>query len=1542
MTLFSNGGERRGHELSKAFDNNYDTQWFSEGQQGLEYTNPITGVTYDSLINNIIITFNTTVIIDKFVYKTDNCNGCEGIGYPTELKIYTKVKTDANAELNPYDESGFTLVEYIESSATKNIVLFTFNQTLKCDQIKLEWAGIKTYSWLDKFTTAKEIILFFPETSYLNETILNIFSENDYTQMILKEEFNNIDIIENIIEQNKLFLQMNDKLNSFLSRAKLAALGALKFDERREFSTNQSSKRNIIQQRGNVASHTRSTIKMIWAGTNRQPIGIYGLANEDITFYVTGEDNDPMPSIRFSQYIGNYDNWLSKEISLQKGKQVYTFNNFDVSSYNIKVISGGPIYICNPYTSEEQSQNIKIYIEGGTLFPIYRLNDNEENYKAFLSQYILMYQNHKDIYLDITELLGFRTMASIPATSAYDIYQYDDKGPLENLNTWDSYIKELFIYDGIQYETNQPHYDIKNTYINLHLRYSQPFGAAYASSEHIGIFSDWIKTAIYAQSFGWGYAHEIGHMMDIYERTVSETSNNMISKFEESYRERNGQRGEFEKSLKYLTLDDVNVYERGCTSDTCQGFFRNLQLNFLVWWYLESFSPGYWGKLDNMYRYEYSISSGMSRTERHVFFSNIILGIDLGYYFYRWGFRLDGKDIFVPYNTSSIYQEKMEEYIKKGKIDKTKQYKFWYLDYKEYLYILEGGKGCYDSKNKYDVQIEKVFYINNTKTILILPKINCEGHLGFEIYEHDKLIGFTYENEFIDTTAYQTDYFHQYKIIAYDRKLIPSKESNIKGTEESEVCHFRSTKYNSIKEAVEYAESLDIDEELNIYLFKDTYEATIPINKKINIYLNEDVTTIIIYQIDDRLFDIKEGGSLIILGKNEDSKIILDGLNMSHKGSLIYNNKGGYFKGNYLTLRNNYNSEGKGGAMYGLSCEFQLENSLISNNYAENGGGVYSLLSGGNMVSNFTNVIFDNNSAKYGAGIMNNGKTNLNNCQIKNCHSSMNGGGITNDRGGELIIKESKIINNIADNMGGGLYIDGKTKLTSVEISGNNANIGGGMAFSGEYDSRSLTIESGTIFTNNNAYSYGGGIYMKKGLFYLNEAEIYNNKINNTNGLSSSNHSETIFLESGKIHLDKTKFEGSIFKSDSSEIMLKSALLKYKDISKIYIDFINIGYNKTIFEGENYIITSDDLTKLNIINENTGTLEENSNSILFIPKLFSVSFNSQNKTSLISFIEEDEKEEEIYYYGKEINLSKEIFPLKENEYINKIYDQKGNTYIIGQKINIIEDIRFFYDISYKNKIILDYVDYQENILLTPEEAIYLPSYRNDYSTEKYILKWLDITTNEIFEKCQKILGNKNRTILSIYINSNYDYFSVKIILFNTDYLSKFLKYKEIITFPEVKVSTDNHFKGWIDKLTKQTYDTNLKSLTIKKDYCFSALIVCYIKYYSNNKLIEEKEYNVNSTFTLLEKEKVSGKAIIYWLDKKNNNKYYYAQEYIITKDMKLYAVFENKSNKGKVIISIIGVLLVFIGALFGYRYIRKKKNNKIEIMSQESPLTPVT
>ena len=117
----------------------------------------------------------------------------------------------------------------------------------------------------------------------------------------------------------------------------------------------------------------------------------------------------------------------------------------------------------------------------------------------------------------------------------------------------------------------------------------------------------------------------------------------------------------------------------------------------------------------------------------------------------------------------------------------------------------------------------------------------------------------------------------------------------------------------------------------------------------------------------------------------------------------------------------------------------------------------------------------------------------------------------------------------------------------------------------------------------------------------------------------------------------------------------------------------------------------------------------------------------------------------------------------------------------------------------------------------------------------------------------------------------------------------------------------------------------------------------YVKYYSNRKLITEKEYIVNSTFILSEKEIIIDNKILYWIDKKTQDKYYYGKEYIITKDLELIAVFEeNKKNHAvKAVIIIVVVLFVFIGALLVYRYIRKKQSNKIEIMPHDSPLTPV-
>ena len=193
--------------------------------------------------------------------------------------------------------------------------------------------------------------------------------------------------------------------------------------------------------------------------------------------------------------------------------------------------------------------------------------------------------------------------------------------------------------------------------------------------------------------------------------------------------------------------------------------------------------PWFMGKVMNLYRNEneYELTSKLTSTERMVYFFSVALGVDLGYYFSRWGFYLEGlrDTIFNETKTSKDYQNLISQDISSGKIEK-KEKKFWYLDSKEYNYM-NGGKriGCYEDKNRYDIQIEKVAE-SNGGYVIELPKVVCQGHLGFEIYENDKLIGFSYGKEYIDSTVYENNYIPKYSIISYDRLLVSSEPSEYK------------------------------------------------------------------------------------------------------------------------------------------------------------------------------------------------------------------------------------------------------------------------------------------------------------------------------------------------------------------------------------------------------------------------------------------------------------------------------------------------------------------------------------------------------------------------------------------------------------------------------------------------------------------------------------------------------------------------------------------------------------------------------------------
>jgi hypothetical protein len=385
-------------------------------------------------------------------------------------------------------------------------------------------------------------------------------------------------------------------------------------------------------------------------------------------------------------------------------------------------------------------------------------------------------------------------MITISATDAYDYYVNNSKSCQQNLIYWDKVLKEYYIFDGIQFNKNQLYYDYKNNYLKIHFRHSQRYQQnviAYSYTEHIGIFlqEEIYRVLVSYEGIRDVLSHEVGHIIDVVPREIAEETNNVLKEYslEVIDKFRGFSDSNYDFIINGMTIDNINTLERGCDSKNkseCNGLFTNYKryrLTHLLWWYIESLYHGYWGKLDNLYRYNSSIVSGMTKTEGLVFFSSYITGIDLGYYFERFGFILGSGKPFNNSDTSDTYNEKMKELIDDGKINNLLKPKLWYIDIDEYNYISDNVTGCYKNNDNYTIEILNIIRNDTTKCYNIsLPSINCEGHLGFEIYDNDTIIGFSHKSFYADFQKYKEGYTPNYKIVAYDRYLDFSKPSKYK------------------------------------------------------------------------------------------------------------------------------------------------------------------------------------------------------------------------------------------------------------------------------------------------------------------------------------------------------------------------------------------------------------------------------------------------------------------------------------------------------------------------------------------------------------------------------------------------------------------------------------------------------------------------------------------------------------------------------------------------------------------------------------------
>jgi CSLREA domain-containing protein len=185
----------------------------------------------------------------------------------------------------------------------------------------------------------------------------------------------------------------------------------------------------------------------------------------------------------------------------------------------------------------------------------------------------------------------------------------------------------------------------------------------------------------------------------------------------------------------------------------------------------------------------------------------------------------------------------------------------------------------------------------------------------------------------------------------------------------------------------------------------------------------------------------------------------------------------------------------------GISCwdsSLTIDDSVIGNNTAENGGGGLLIHDGG-IATIQNGSIVSGNSASSGGGIEKWDPSELiivSSTVTENSTTKYDGGGISNN--GVMIINQSMISKNHSSQAGGGIstccgtvLIDGST------ISENTADgDAGGIFIQGE---ATVTIQNGSFITDNNA-SWGGGISSWNSSLIIDASTISGNTVSHGGG----------------------------------------------------------------------------------------------------------------------------------------------------------------------------------------------------------------------------------------------------------------------------------------------------------------------------------------------------------------------------------------------------------------------------------------------------------
>ena len=296
--------------------------------------------------------------------------------------------------------------------------------------------------------------------------------------------------------------------------------------------------------------------------------------------------------------------------------------------------------------------------------------------------------------------------------------------------------------------------------------------------------------------------------------------------------------------------------------------------------------------------------------------------------------------------------------------------------------------------------------------------------------------------------------------------------------------------FSSVATAVSAASSGD-----TLELAGETFSENITILQSLT--LQGEPNTVIDGDGSGRVISVTVGVDVSLIGVTVQNGSADDGAGIFNRGNLTLD--GVTVQNNTAVPNPNF---GEGGGIYN-SGTLTASNSTFSQNSAEYGGGLEN--SGGTM--SLTAVTISNNSATdifdgVGGGLENSsGSVTLAQVTVQDNSANFVGGGIQNL--GQMMITDSLISGNVAD-LGGGIASGSSSGLTleSSTVTGNGSSTNGIIrGGAGVYNTFVMEIGNSTISGNETAVSGGdGGGILNNNLLTVYSSTIYNNSANDQGG----------------------------------------------------------------------------------------------------------------------------------------------------------------------------------------------------------------------------------------------------------------------------------------------------------------------------------------------------------------------------------------------------------------------------------------------------------